>query len=299
MSNFLIWIIFLLFIKINAQAQDLECVTPLKINTNIFEYGTLIQNKGVKLDIFKGDTSYQFLNAKCIWLEFQVEKDSLLTFDIIPANPKEDYDFHLYKYSDTIFCSKLLNRTMIPVRSCYSQNLSENSFTGLSSNAVEQFVPSGFGPGYCKAIITKRGERFILNISIPEDYKGGEGFKICFYGKCLPQSYVLENIQFQLNNAELLASSYTELNKLVQLLNKNKSMTIEVGGHTDNTGNESYNKSLSEARAKAVAEYLSSKNIDKKRISYKGYGSSKPIASNKTENGKSINRRVEFIVLTQ
>jgi outer membrane protein OmpA-like peptidoglycan-associated protein len=71
---------------------------------------------------------------------------------------------------------------------------------------------------------------------------------------------------------------------------------ITIIGNTDNTGNEEKNRILSEARAKAVAEYLTSKNIDKSRIKYTGYGSSKPIASNDTEEGKQQNRRVEFII---
>ncbi len=87
-----------------------------------------------------------------------------------------------------------------------------------------------------------------------------------------------------------------ELDKLIDYLNKNKNTTIEIFGHTDNTGAEEKNKILSAARAKAVADYLISKGIEKSRTSYKGYGSTMPIAKNDTEEGRQKNRRVEFVI---
>ena len=76
-------------------------------------------------------------------------------------------------------------------------------------------------------------------------------------------------------------------------------MKIEIRGYTDNTGDELKNKMLSEGRAKAVVDYLVSKQIDRDRLSYKGLGSKQPIASNKTEEGKQKNRRVEFIIMSR
>ena len=74
-------------------------------------------------------------------------------------------------------------------------------------------------------------------------------------------------------------------------------MKIEIGGHTDSRGSTAYNQRLSESRARAVVEYLSSKGIDSRRLKFKGYGSSKPIDTNSTEEGRARNRRVEFTVL--
>lgn len=101
---------------------------------------------------------------------------------------------------------------------------------------------------------------------------------------------------FETNKSELLPQSFSEIDKLVQYLNTADNTSIKISGHTDNTGNQDQNKTLSEARAKAVADYLIQKGIDKTRISFIGYGGSKPIASNDTENGKQLNRRVEFII---
>ena len=74
-------------------------------------------------------------------------------------------------------------------------------------------------------------------------------------------------------------------------------MRIEVQGHTDNRGSESYNKRLSEERAKAVVDYLVRKGVSPKRMEFKGYGSSQPIDDNETDEGRAQNRRVAFKIL--
>jgi outer membrane protein OmpA-like peptidoglycan-associated protein len=109
-------------------------------------------------------------------------------------------------------------------------------------------------------------------------------------------SIVLNNIYFNAGKDELLPSSYTELDKLVILLNKNSKVNIEVGGHTDDFGNDAINIPLSKNRAMAVEQYLTSKGITADRLSHMGYGSNKPIASNDTAEGRKKNRRVEFLV---
>jgi OOP family OmpA-OmpF porin len=107
---------------------------------------------------------------------------------------------------------------------------------------------------------------------------------------------ILKNILFETNEAKLLPLSYSNLDIMAEYLNKNPKSIVEIAGHTDNTGNETQNQLLSENRARAVLTYLLMKNIDKSRISYKGYGSSKPIATNETLEDRKINRRVEFII---
>ena len=109
------------------------------------------------------------------------------------------------------------------------------------------------------------------------------------------EKITLKNIFFQTNKSELLPSSFPELDNLVEYLKQNNH-SIEIIGHTDNTGKEEQNKSLSKARAKAVSDYLIQKGIDEARINYNGAGSSNPIASNNTEEGKQQNRRVEFVI---
>ena len=109
---------------------------------------------------------------------------------------------------------------------------------------------------------------------------------------------VLRNIFFETDKFELKNESKVELNKLIDLLKLNKSLKIEISGHTDNVGNEKYNLTLSENRAKTVYEYLSNNGILKTRLTFKGYGWSKPIENNDTENGRANNRRTEFKVIS-
>jgi len=104
----------------------------------------------------------------------------------------------------------------------------------------------------------------------------------------------LENIQFEQGKSELSPSSFAELNKLFAILLNNKTLVIEVGGHTNNIGIK--NQEISEARAKSVVDYLIRKGIDASRLSYIGYGDTQPIASNDTEEGRAMNRRVEFTI---
>ncbi len=107
----------------------------------------------------------------------------------------------------------------------------------------------------------------------------------------------LENIFFEFDKATLLPSSMPELKKLIDIMTDYPYLKIEISGHTDNVGTDAYNEKLSQSRAKSVVDYLISKDVDPNRLSYKGYGSKKPIASNETDEGRSINRRVEFTVI--
>lgn len=108
---------------------------------------------------------------------------------------------------------------------------------------------------------------------------------------------VLNNILFETDQSTLLPSSKIELNKVVTLLLRNPMMEIEIEGHTDNTGSDVYNMALSKERADAVASYLMQKGIDPSRLQTMGYGSTVPIATNDTEEGKALNRRTAITIL--
>jgi len=110
-------------------------------------------------------------------------------------------------------------------------------------------------------------------------------------------SLELKNILFETNAFKLKSSSFIELDKLVNLLNQNPGVKVEIGGHTDNVGNAAENLKLSQNRAKSVVDYLVTKGVDAKRLLAKGYGSTKPIADNTTENGRARNRRTEMKVI--
>jgi outer membrane protein OmpA-like peptidoglycan-associated protein len=108
---------------------------------------------------------------------------------------------------------------------------------------------------------------------------------------------VLNNIFFQTDHYTLEPESYPELDILAGFLAKNQGLTVEISGHTDNVGSDEYNMQLSAKRAGAVYDYLVGKGIDPRRLSFKGYGESKPVASNEEESGRAKNRRTEMKIL--
>jgi outer membrane protein OmpA-like peptidoglycan-associated protein len=111
------------------------------------------------------------------------------------------------------------------------------------------------------------------------------------------QTILLNNVFFVRSKAELLDGSYAELDRLVTMLEENSDVAIELSGHTDNVGDPRLNLKLSEERAGRVKAYLVDRGIDSTRIISVGHGGSKPVASNRYENTRRLNRRVEFKIL--
>lgn len=107
----------------------------------------------------------------------------------------------------------------------------------------------------------------------------------------------LNNIFFDVALATLRNESFPELDRLIGLMTQNEKMIIELSGHTDNVGSDEANLKLSGDRAQAVMQYIVSKGIKAERLTAKGYGETKPLTTNDTEEGKQLNRRVEFTIL--
>lgn len=110
---------------------------------------------------------------------------------------------------------------------------------------------------------------------------------------------VLNNIFFDFDSHNLRENSKPELNRIASLMKERATMVVEISGHTDATGSATYNKKLSEKRAKAVASYLVTQGIDEGRIKSVGYGETKPAINNDTVENRRKNRRVEFKVEKQ
>jgi len=111
---------------------------------------------------------------------------------------------------------------------------------------------------------------------------------------------ISEKIHFATAKAVIKEDSFSLMDEIVQVFNDNPQvLKVSIEGHTDSDGEDAYNKTLSDQRAKAVMKYLVDKKVAADRLSAVGYGESKPIASNDTDEGKAKNRRVEFHITKQ
>ena len=109
----------------------------------------------------------------------------------------------------------------------------------------------------------------------------------------------LNYVYYKTGSAELDDKSKYELDNLVAVLNKYPKMTIEISSHTDSDGDDAYNMTLSQERSRSVFNYLLGQQVATGRLRSKGYGETKPVDTNDTEEGKAKNRRTEFQILTQ
>lgn len=173
--------------------------------------------------------------------------------------------------------------------------------TFKSNSATGKFLvslPAGKNYGIA---VKKEGYLFHSeNFDIPasagyQEYVKDVGLKNIAVGSKI----VLRNIFFDFDKATLRPESTAELERLIKLLTDVPSMKIEIGGHTDSKGSDEYNMKLSAARAESVVNYLATHGVDKGRLSSKGYGETKPMADNNTEEGRQLNRRTEFEIISK
>ncbi|MGB0524957.1 MAG: OmpA family protein [Flammeovirgaceae bacterium] len=109
--------------------------------------------------------------------------------------------------------------------------------------------------------------------------------------------FVLNNISFELNSADLVEESYLELDRVVEFIKENQQVSIELSAHTDDRGTDEYNLFLSDKRAEAVKRYFIEKGVLPERLTSKGYGESQPLVENTSEENRAKNRRVELKII--
>ena len=203
----------------------------------------------------------------------------------------------------TVFKGKVIDAvTKDPLSASIEIVLNETGeiYTSFFSNsATGKFLlslPSGADYG-----ISVAAEGYLFhseNFNLPK----GDGFNsvnkdIALKNIAIGNNITLRNVFFDTGKWDVRSDSYPELERLVDLLGEVTSLKIEIAGHTDNIGSESFNQSLSQRRADEVVKYLVSKGIEKDRLSAQGYGQSKPIESNDTSEGRASNRRTEFKII--
>jgi OmpA-OmpF porin, OOP family len=136
-----------------------------------------------------------------------------------------------------------------------------------------------------------------IDLSLGKNYKEYDGKNLQMVQIEEGAKVVLNNLFFDTNKSVPRPDSYPELDRIVLTMTENAKLVVEIGGHTDNVGSDQANIKLSQDRADSVREYFVSKGIEPDRIKGKGYGETEPKATNDTEEGRQINRRVEIKIL--
>lgn len=299
--------------------ENSDCNFPILVKDSILfspnspkGTGKIIEIKDNKPD----DTLYFEKEHNTVWYKFIAKESGNLTFDIIPIDQNDDYDFILYRYNGKNLSPKVMEKKIKPLRTCISRNDKKlRSMTGLSLvESSKNYVHSGLGASYVKYVLVKKGETFYLlldNVNV-----NGNGHTIHFHYKTFAAGQLHVGLQISYSSISFTDSDYAfrkgsqkALDSLYQFLLKNPTLKIEVQGHVNKPHNgsivsmrkgETYTElGLSQKRAEAICEFLTNKGIDSKRLISKGYGSTRMIKSDpKTIKECLMNIRAEIVILS-
>lgn len=246
------------------------------INTYMDENSLLVSSKGDiayfasdreggygDLDLYRFNLPKQFQPVKTTFMKGYV-------YDSISKKPLAA-DFQLFNLqTGELFKRAIANSgsgeflVAIPTNKDFGLIAEHNGYLYYSKN-------------YSLDKLEKTEDGFVVNVPMQPIKKGTE--------------FPLENIFFDVDKSDLKSESITELKKLKEFLEKNPTIKIELGGHTDSDGDDKHNMTLSNNRAKAVKDWLISNGIETSRLSHKGYGETQPVAPNDTAENKAKNRR--------
>jgi hypothetical protein len=293
--------------------ENADCVNPILIkDTVVFSPHTPI-GSGNEREILNNDPSDEqyFENEhNTVWYKFWALQDCFLTFDIIPVDKNDDYDFMLFRYNGGDFRAKVLTKQLRPIRTCISRNdKGIESKTGLSMNEpTKLFVHSGVGPSYVKYIAVKKGEAYYLLVDNVYDH--GKGHTIRFHYQCYgpDELYVgklmdLNNISFRSDSAEFAPGSEKGLDSLYQFIKKNHTLKIEIRGHVNTALIISPRRytpvKLSVLRAQAIYKYLVERGIQPERLTCVGYSDwQKKVKLPKLMKEYLMNMRSDILILS-
>lgn len=301
--------------------ENADCTSPILVKDTIIFSPHTPKGVGNDLEIHdnpENDLMYFENEHNTIWYKFSAWETAQLTFDIIPVDPNDDYDFMLYKWSGGDFRSNVMNKKIKPIRTCISRNDKKlKGRTGLLlDESLPPYVHSGVGTSYVKYFNVQKGETYYLLVD--NVYNNGNGHTIRFhYTPFKPgepyvgEKNVLTNVTFKDSDDEFKpGTKYTEaIDSLYQFLLDNPGIKIEIQGHVNTNLRNGLGKvdgkpyrndqKLSQLRAEAVCKILYKKGIDPERLVPYGYGGTmKKIQQPKTKEECYQNIRVEVLVMS-
>jgi outer membrane protein OmpA-like peptidoglycan-associated protein len=221
--------------------------------------------------------------------------------------------FSTVMFAQNISGSKIIKKVKVQgsVINVKSKQVQENEliiFKSLNTNQDFEIVSDAKGNFVTELPVGDRYRIFIADfidsvtdniLAIPE-LEAGEIFEGPFIVNLEfdpASNFVLENVEFDIGKATLRPQSLATLNHLIEYLKRKSSVHIEIAGFTDNIGPRAENQKLSFERARSVFKFLNQNGISEERMTIKGYGDSKPITDNNSEEGRQKNRRIEITII--
>jgi len=228
------------------------------------------------------------------------------TIDLQSVKNYKEMETNLYAIPLELYATvtgKVLDKkTDLPVKSAFYIDVDGSHSTSSKIDAANSTYEIRLSLGKKSTLTASADEYFPISevIDLTNEEGNVKVFKDLYLVPLkIGESILLNNIFFETGSTNLKEESFTDIDRVVDLMNSFPNLKIEIGGHTDSSGKDSFNMELSKARAKSVVEYIISRGISRDRVEFKGYGETKPIASNLTPDGRMQNRRVEFLVLEQ
>lgn len=301
--------------------ENADCASPILVKDTIVFSPHTPKGIGNDLEIHdnpEDDLMYFENEHNTIWYKFSAWETGQLTFDIIPVDPNDDYDFMLYKWTGGDFRSNVMSKKINPVRTCISRN--DKKLKGKTGLLIDESLPpyvhSGIGVSYVKYFNVQKGETYYLLVD--NVYNNGNGHTIHFHYKpfkpgepYVGQKSVLTNVTFKDSDDEFKpGTKYTEaIDTLYKFLSDNPGIKLEVQGHVNTNLKYELGKvdgkpyrndrKLSQQRAEAVCKLLYKRGIDPERLVPYGYGGTlKKIQQPKTKEECYQNIRVEVLVIS-
>lgn len=228
-----------------------------------------------------------------------------ITFPLEPDTAEQIFAFQPAQQISVLKGVVTDAETRLPVEAAMFivDNDADDTLATMNSNRVTGKYLATLPPGRNYAVVAD-AEGYLFcseNVRIPKTQK--EYLEVIKDLELQPikkgNKIRLNNVFFDFDKATLRPESKAELGRLYEIMAANPSLKIRINGHTDAKGSDTYNRNLSERRAKAVADHLIKLGIAPGRADYKGFGESQPVATNETDEGRQLNRRTEFEVMEE
>ncbi len=267
---------------VNTEGKNWETTVDLPIGES---YTIDISSDNFKSESFSID-----LRGLILYREYERDIELVPEKVGVPINVKDLINNGSVSSSQLIIRNKTRNEEIV-----ISGNQTINLRVG-DRYLVEASSDRGYAFNSTEISISEKGDLQTIN-GLTGELENSKGVELKLQPLIKDANLTLKEIYFESNSTKLFESSFEELDRVSKLMKVYPSMKIEISAHTDDLGSDAYNIELSNERAKSVVDYISQGDINTERLIWKGYGESKPVFPNDSEENRSKNRRVELKIL--